>query len=356
MGVKPSLKYLLPGLFLLFGCAPALPGAAGIDPTGLQWPPPPQEARIEWLQEIRDYGEIGRKTVWSRLADLLTGGQPAVLVRPYGVHSDGRGRLLVADAGAARVLAIDFNRQRTVLIDGGEELRLQMPIGIAGDGRGLFYLTDSALGMVFRYDPAQDTLTRFLPHRLERPTGIAFNHRDQLLYVSDTAAHQIVVFDPEGLEVNRIGSRGTAPGQFNFPTDLHVDRHGRLFVTDALNHRIQILTPGGEVIGLFGKEGDAAGFLAKPKGVAVDSDGHIYVVDTLMGSVQIFDDSGRLLLAFGGNGVRPGEFWMPTGISIDDRDDIYVTDTYNRRIQVFRYLGPHPPAAGSSPTGREASR
>lgn len=339
--LRRILRSLCPALLPLFlwGCAAASPPQEGALP---QWPPAPLPAKILWSAEIRDYDRFGRTRGWlERISDFLTGGEPAAFARPYGVFSDGSGRLFVADTGASKLIVLEPGKSRPLVLAGSGGEKLRTPIAVTGDGSGNYYVTDSTLGAVYRIDLAGRKLIRLSHRRLGRPTGIAFNRANGLLYVSDTATHQIAALDPGGTERFRIGARGSAPGEFNFPTDLFADAKGQLYVTDALNHRVQILTPEGQPVSEFGKEGDVAGYFSKPKGVAVDSEGHIYVVDALLGSVQIFDDAGGLLLAFGTNGTAEGEFWMPSGISIDEKDDIYVVDTHNRRVQVFRYLGEH---------------
>ncbi|BCR03992.1 hypothetical protein DESUT3_10610 [Desulfuromonas versatilis] len=329
---------------LLCGCAPFASGPGEEAAPALQWPPPPLPARIVRVGEIDDYRLFTRKpTLWTKVVDLLSGGEPARLVRPYGIHSDGNGRVLVADTGGSRVLDLDTARGRYEVLTGTEEGTLKTPIAITGDGLGHYYITDSSRGMVFRYSPGTGVLAKFTKGHLLRPTGIAFNRHNQHVYVSDTAAHQVVAFDLAGIERFRIGTRGSAWGEFNFPTDLFVDNRGQVFVTDSLNWRVQVLTPEGQLVTQFGRSGDSMGYFAKPKGVAADSEGHIYVVDALLGSVQVFDDEGQLLLTFGTHGRRDGEFWMPSGICIDQNDRIYVTDTYNRRIQIFQYVPQHAP-------------
>ena len=211
------------------------------------------------------------------------------------------------------------------------------PLGITGDGNGTLFLTDSALGQVFRYDFSKKQLGYFTGKALERPTGIAFNADNWQIYVADTLTHQIVVFGLDGEERFRIGKRGSAPGEFNFPTDLWVDAEGRLLVTDSLNARVQIFSPSGEYLSLLGVRGHAAGYLDKPKGVATDSSGRIYICDALKDSVQVFAPDGTFLLRLGERGQAAGQFWMPAGLFIKD-DLIYVADSYNQRIQVFEIV------------------
>jgi sugar lactone lactonase YvrE len=145
-----------------------------------------------------------------------------------------------------------------------------------------------------------------------------------------------------GSLIARIGERGSGPGEFNFPTNVTVDRTGRLYVSDSLNSRVQAFDADFSHAGVIGARGTAAGSFSQPKGIAVDGDDHLYVVDAHFEAVQIFDRQGRLLLGFGREGSGPGEFWIPAGIHIDRSvNRIYVADTYNRRVQVFDY---HPEA------------
>ena len=330
---------LIPLALAVAGCAAAPPLREGRPAVHLQWPSLPAPARIQWVREISDYNDLGMsRGFWSRLSDLLVGEPDYRIVRPYGIYMDLSNRLFVVDTGRSAVHVMDTRDGKFTII-GQEEGVLQTPIGITGDDNDTIYITDSSAGVIYRYRYQENQLQPFGTLNHGRPTGIAYNRTNKLLYVSDTTAHQVVVFDLNGTEKMRIGSRGDGQGRFNFPTDLSIDRTGRLFVTDALNARVQVFTPTGEFITMFGRAGDSSGEMAKPKGIAVDSDGHIYVCDALIDSVQIFNEAGTLLLDFGGHGSEPGQFWMPSGLFIDHEDYIFVADTYNNRIQVFRYFG-----------------
>lgn len=313
----------------------------------LQWPPRPNEARIVWVKAIADYQDLGiAKGVWRRILDLLTGADGQRLVRPHGVLFDADERLIVADPGAGVVHCMDVKRDRYTVIGKEAGLPLLTPIGVTEDERGQLYITDSGSAAVFVYDLEQGTLKTFLRGPLLRPTGIAYSKADQLIYIVDTLANQVVVVDTQGREKRRIGVFGESRDQFNHPTDIAIDRLGRLYVTDPLNFRIKIFSPRGELLREIGTAGDMPGNLDKPKGIALDSEGHIYVADALLDVVQIFNESGSLLLYFGANGTANGELWMPSGLFIDQNDYIFVVDTYNRRVQVFRYLSNKRAVAG----------
>jgi sugar lactone lactonase YvrE len=336
----------IPAFCLLLGLLAAafLPACAPVsaltrNPEGarIQWPPEPFPATIEWVKSIGNYRDAGiTPGFWKKVADFLAGGEEVGIGRPYGVFFDQQRRLLIADPGFAVVQVMDLGKNKYFILGAGLGKPFQTPIGVTEDDGGNLYITDSAGGAVYRCRLQDRSLSLFA--RLKRPTGIAFNRRNHLLYVTDTLADQVVVFDLDGRERLRIGRRGEKRGRFNYPTDLFIDTQGTLFLTDPLNARVQSFTADGAFLQAFGQPGDFPGAFAKPKGIAVDSEGNIYVCDSLLDTVHVFDSAGTFLFDFGSRGSRPGEFWMPSGIYIDGSDRIYVSDTYNRRIQIFQHV------------------
>jgi DNA-binding beta-propeller fold protein YncE len=245
----------------------------------------------------------------------------------------------VADPGAKGVHRFDPVAERYDLIAAQGGAGLPSPVGLARGNDGEVYVTDSELAQVLVIRPgAKAALPLALP-QMGQPTGIAFDPATGRLYVVDTAAHCVNIFNRDATLHARFGRRGAADGEFNYPTLLWRDAEGRLYVTDSLNFRIQVFDAQGQLLRRFGQAGDGTGDNIRQKGVATDSYGHVYVVDALFNAVQIFDQSGRLLLSLGGLGSDRGEFWLPVGIFIGEEDLIYIADSYNQRIQILRYVG-----------------
>ena len=332
--------YLFPGLLLcalLASCA----GPEVAPDVTLQWPPLPAAPQIAFVREISDYKDAGIRTgFWRGLAEMVVGQSDQRIGRPHGVHLDERGRLCIVDTAFGVVHVMDQARSSYTTFGQSEDAPVfETPIGVTGDDAGNLYITDSSAGLVYRYSFSDQTLTPFI-QTLQRPTGIAFNKRKRLLYVVDTLADRIAVFDLNGNARFAIGGTGSASGKFNHPTDIFIDPAGTLYVTDPLNYRVQVISADGRFLRAFGSPGDADGEFLKPKGVAVDSEGNIYVADALSDSVKVFAPSGAYRFAFGSNGETAGMFWLPSGLYIDRDDRIYVADTYNRRVQLFRRIQP----------------
>lgn len=279
-----------------------------------------------------------KKGFFRRVFEFLAGETTDRIIKPYGIAMDSTGRILVADTAFKRLHIFDKKDGNYTWIDEFNNRGFVSPIGIAVDNQDNIYVSDSELNKIFAFNRKGKLLFE-IEQNLQRPTGLAVNKTEGLLYAVNTLGHNISVYNLSGKYLYVFGSRGRENGAFNFPTDIFVDKEGFVYVTDSMNFRVQIFNKAGKFVSMFGRQGDGSGNFARPKGVAVDRNGHIYVVDALFDAVQIFDREGRFLLSFGSSGQGRGNFWLPSGIFIDNEDKIYISDSFNRRIQIFRYLG-----------------
>ena len=287
-----------------------------------------------------------KRTFWTKLIDAAIGPPDfRYLVSPYSVTTDSHGRIIVSDPGANGVHIFDFAQQKYKFLtrkDKDKDSTLT-PQCVAVDAQDNIYVTDSEAGKVFvwdangKYKRAIGSLKRGEGF-FKRPTGIAVDSAAQRIYITDTLRNKIFVTDMNGSVLQVIGKPGTGEGEFNYPTELRL--HGdELVVVDAMNFRVQVLDRDGTFRYAIGKIGDGAGWMFRPKGIGFDSEGHLYVVDGAWSMVQVFNHEGQLLYYFGQKGTGPGQFQLPTGLQIDGSDHVYVVDSYNRRVQVFHYQG-----------------
>jgi DNA-binding beta-propeller fold protein YncE len=321
------------------GCAG---GAPRVDPTAtpasITWPAPPEQPRIRFVRTLATPADVGaRRSRVRRLLDAITGHREPRILQPYGVAVDGAGRIYVTDTKGAGVHVFDPARRSYEFVRGVRSLPFHTPTGVAVDDAGNLYVADAQRGVVISLDPARRERWRTRTS-LRRPTGLAIDTTDRVLYVVETQGHVVRMLSLDGEERGMFGGRGDSLGELNYPTNVTVGPDGEVYVTDAMNFRVQMFTRQGEPIAAFGRHGDALGDLARPKGIGLDREGHIYVVDGLYDVVNVYSRTGTTLLSFGGAGRRVGEFWLATGLTIDRRNRIYVADSYNSRVQVFEYL------------------
>lgn len=286
-----------------------------------------------------------KRGFWKKLLDVVAG-EPTIheLIRPYSIATDSNQRIIITDPGASGVHIFDFQRHSYKFLTHtrGKDV-LKSPQCVALDQQNNIYVTDSKAGKIFVFDAGGKFRRAIgsLPGGegyFKRPTGIAIDSAAQLIYVTDTLRNKIYVLDMQGQVMRTIGQNGSELGQFNYPSELHL-HDGNLLVVDAMNFRIQQFNGSGEVLSSFGQEGDGPGHIFRPKGLAIDTEGNYYVADAFHSTVQVFDSEGELLYVFGGKGIGPGEFQLPTGVAIDRDNQIFVVDSFNRRVQVFKYVG-----------------
>jgi DNA-binding beta-propeller fold protein YncE len=314
---------------------------AGADPSSLVWPLPPDPPRIRFVRTYRSVDDFKQKKD-SRWKSLLLGPDTTrsvtQLMKPYGVAVARDGRVFVTDTVARRVFVFDPVAKVVRFVGESGPGKIVKPMGVAVDDAGRVFVADATLKRVFGY-AADGGLAIAIGHdgELQNPSGLAIDRQRQILYVADAKKHQVLCYSSaDGSFIRAVGKRGVEQGEFNFPTNLAVDREGRLYVADTLNFRVQVFDASGAVVTSIGSHGDGPGHLNRAKGVGVDSEGHIYIADTSFNNFQVFKADGAILLFVGATGVGPGEFLLPAGLFVDDEDRIYVADQGNARVQVFQ--------------------
>lgn len=329
-----------------------------IDTRNLVWPQPPEIGRIRfstlYTGEKIDFKAIAEapkkpKQNWmDRLAGTRPDSEknikvPFQFIRVYGLAVDSKDNIYAADQGVDAIFIID-PKGDVDFIRNGKDARFGLITGLAMDDNDRLFVTDSRLHHVLVFDAKHQQQAVIGTEDLVDPGGVAIDTENRLLYVVDTGADQVKVFDADSFKLLRsIGTPGkkhtlTDPGTFSLPTHIALDGDGNVFVTDTLNNRVEIFDADGQFISEFGKAGDGPGYFARPKGIAVDCDGHIWVVDEVQSRVQVFDREGRLLAYFGELGPYPGQFNGPYGIAIDKKNRVLVSEQFPGRVQVFQYV------------------
>jgi len=339
--------------------APALPE---VDTSNLVWPDPPDITRIRWVEQYRGEPKPvqapeeqtkkkkkGKEGWMLRLAGIQPMEAPKSdmrfrLVRPYGVAIDSKGNIYTADTYVGAVFIFNPETKAVEFIRNGRDARFKALIGLAIDDADRLFVTDSGLRRVFVFDANHKFQATFGSDRMMRPSGVAVDNKNRLLYVTDVLKDNVLVYDMDSYKyVRTIGGPpqkvgDDSPATFARPTNVAVGPNGDVYVSDTLNGRIQIFDADGTFVSMFGKAGDGPGDFARPKGMALDGDGHIWVADADQNRVKVFDREGRLCAYFGEYGYFPGQFALPSGVAIDKNNRVVVAEqVLNGRLQVFRY-------------------
>ncbi|MBF0384036.1 MAG: 6-bladed beta-propeller [Magnetococcales bacterium] len=285
------------------------------------------EKAVRWLVGLDEESEFGDQE------DKLG------LRRPQTGVTDEQGRIYVTDVGQHAVVVFD-KPEGTLKIwnKATGSTPFSVPVGIALGPDGQILVADAELGRVIRLDRNGNPVGELGRDSLQRPTGLARDPVKKLIYVSDTRAHDIKVFNDAGELLEIIGAPGMKTGTFNSPT--HIAFHNRqLYVADTLNARVQIFSEDGDFVNSFGNLGIKVGNMVRPKGVTADSEGNIYVIESLHDHLLIYNPQGQFLLPIGGTGQEIGQFFLPSGVWTDGHGRIYIADMFNGRVIILNFLG-----------------
>lgn len=214
--IRSSLCLLF---LILIGCAssPSPPKEKKV--PELVWPSPPDPPRIQFIQTITSNRDMEGRTK-RNLKEILLGIDPNSLAvslkRPMDVTTDSQGRILVTDAETVGIHVYDLKNHTFTLYGTKGMGALTWPMGIDVDGQDRIYVADRGAKKVMVYAPDGDFL--FAIKGFINPVGVAVDPRRERLFVADSKAHHVKVFDLKGNLLETLGERGIEEGQFNFPT------------------------------------------------------------------------------------------------------------------------------------------
>ncbi|HVG73095.1 MAG TPA: hypothetical protein VM819_19425 [Vicinamibacterales bacterium] len=155
------------------------------------------------------------------------------------------------------------------------------------------------------------------------------------LWVTDSAAHVVHKFNPEGKLLMTMGKKGVAGDNssrdlFNQPNHVAIAPNGDIYVSDGyVNARVVHFSGAGQFVRIIGGvKGSAPGQLQLPHGVALDSRGRILINDSDNQRVSVFDKEGRF--------VESWPFPSRGGIAVAADDTVYVSDVNAGIVNIVR--------------------
>ena len=225
------------------------------------------------------------------------------------------------------------------------EKRFALPHSLTVDRENNVWVTDVALHQVFKFS-AEGKLLLTLGERgvagvdrshFNRPTDVAVA-QDGSFYVSDGYGNsRVLMFGADGEFRLEWGKKGTAPGEFDLPHGIAVDSAGRVLVVDRENARIQVFDRNGNY-----KTHWKGPPFTNPQDIAIGSDGIIFVADLYFddqppdrSGIVVMRPDGTLLGRLGRYGNYDGQFLVAHGVAVGKSGEVYVADFTGRRIQKF---------------------
>ena len=136
-------------------------------------------------------------------------------------------------------------------------------------------------------------------------------------------------------------------GPFNLPTDIALAPDGSMFMTDGYgNARVHKFSADAQYLFSWGEPGTAPGQFNLPHGVWIDRRGRVLVADRENDRVQVFDQSGKLLSVWSTELIGPAFFY------VDDDDVVYIPEHNGGRISILTLDGERLARWGDGPVHR----
>jgi DNA-binding beta-propeller fold protein YncE len=227
---------------------------------------------------------------------------------------------------------------------------LRTPLNIAIDqGDGTAYVADSTRDQVIVFDKKGDYVDTIGKQGEMKPRDVAVG-KDRV-FIADVQSHNVRIYDKatrKYLTNLLVGAAATneITGLFT-PGNLAIDEQGRLYVSDTGAGHVQIYEHDGKHIRSIGEMGDGLGMFARIKGIAVDRHCQVYAADAMSQVIQIFNDKGQLLTYFADPGEGAHIQILPTKVAVD-YDDVEYFKKYTapnfvveHLVIVINQLGPH---------------
>ena len=277
---------------------------------------------------------------------IITGrNDTTILAEPFGMCSDTKGNLYVADVGRRCILKVDGKGEVSVFAGSDKE-------GTA-DGT----LNDvSFVG----------------------PSGICFDKKGNM-YIAGFGGQNIRKISPDGIvsTLAGTGKEGYLDGaahsaKFSSPRGICADSKGNIFVADCWNHRIRKISPDGVVTTFAGggktgelvvndwKDGaDTTARFDAPCGMSIDKNDNLYVADANNSCIRRITSDGYVTTIAGTGkqkGLKDGPYGksllnVPTEVFVSSESEVYFSDTYNHCIRKIDKEGVVTTLAGTGQKG-----
>ena len=161
------------------------------------------------------------------------------------------------------------------------------------------------------------------------PTDIAFASDGSMFMTDGYGNARVHKFSPDAKYQFSWGEPGTAPGEFNLPHGIWIDRRGRVLVADRENDRVQVFDQNGKLLSVWSTE------LIGPAFFFVDDDDVVYIPEHNGGRISILTLDGERLARWGDGPVHRSCH----GIWVDSHSDLYVVQPgeWGRVRRVVKY-------------------
>jgi len=247
---------------------------------------------------------------------------PGMMTDARSIATDGAGRIYVGEYLGGRVQVFDANGNFVTqwMVDAKMPLR-----GLAADRKGTVYIVQR--GKITRYEGE----TGKSIGEINYGEGDGFDDVKAtpdggLLCSWHRHRDDIVRFDNGGNAVRTIRAAiSTVADRSELSTRVATDGLGNIYGLGSFSNGVFKFSPDGRFLNRFGSQGQQPGQFNAVQAIAVDGKGRVYVSD--IKGIQVFDGDGRYLTIFKPEGVA-------FGMVFNDKNELFVA----ARTKVIKFV------------------
>ncbi|XP_065180521.1 tripartite motif-containing protein 2-like isoform X2 [Sycon ciliatum] len=208
---------------------------------------------------------------------------------PYGItiSNDGKVFIAVLSNHRVKVTTLDGTYIRDIGKPGSGNAEFKYPTDVAVDDDGDLVVVDrdnTRLQVLHQDGSYVKTIGNGAIGISFGVAALSLPQHGICYAVTDWYDGCVRVFEKGGRQLNKFGTKGSGPGQFNNPVGI-VSSNGRLLLVDQSNHRIQVFTSDTfSHVATFG----SSSCLSSSAGIAVSPNGTVYVSDTSKDCITMF--------------------------------------------------------------------
>jgi sugar lactone lactonase YvrE len=301
---------------VVIGLAAGCATKKGSQTNHIFFPPSPDEPRIQYLMSYGSETDLGSQ---GKFSDFVVGTEKVYrpIWKPYGLAINA-GKVYVCDTQAGNVTIADIAKRRVRYLKPDGQAAMKTPINIVVAKDGTMYVSDTGREQVLIYSKEGNLIEALGKKDEMKPCGLAL--AGERLYVTDLKNHSVRVYNAANRQLISTFPGATTNEQAKLfqPTNINVDKNGRICVSDSGGFAVKIFDAQGNYVRTIGELGITPGQFALPKGIGADHEGRLYVVDAAAPVVQLFDAEGRLLMYFGEpKSSGDAGLYLPAGLVVD---------------------------------------
>jgi len=224
-------------------------------------------------------------------------------LNPLSIAINNKNKLFVGDKNTGDIYRVNANGTMSLFHSG-----LSFPASLVFGANNILYAVDSKQKKVLGLDVSGNVVNDFSYSSFTFPTGIAFDHQNNHIIVSEHGGvgpdvqtcgggsmswgttgpiTTIYIFDIDGNYIDEFGCFGTKNGLFHRIQGITIGTCGNIYATDPYLGRVSVFDPAGNYITKFGTHGDGLGEFNLPTDIAFSSDNRAFVASMNKGSIDV---------------------------------------------------------------------